>query len=277
MQHFREITETAARKIDRIMLGMAAVETLDELEDRFILESRMILPADCLGWDNWAPDGSRLMTFRLSDNYTSWLTGALDVFGEVVGHHPVIRAGLFEATRESVMRMSDFECYSRFRDNPLFREIYRHIDSHYQIAYTVGVLADRRIILTWNRRAFDFSERDRQTLEFMGQRLAVISRRIEERQRLEADWRRLSGFVDARGTAGLASSMGTRDVRLLARLLKSGTRGGIARDLGIRRDSVDKRLGSIRERLGLENHHQLLSALAGLRDTEAVVGNPDCS
>lgn len=53
-------------------------------------------------------------------------------------------------------------------------------------------------------------------------------------------------------------------MRLLKKLLKSGTRSGIARELGIRRDSVDKRFGSIRERLGLENHHQLLSALADL-------------
>ncbi len=100
----------------------------------------------------------------------------------------------------------------------------------------------------------------------MGLRLGAISRRIEQRERLEKSWQSLCGFVDARITVGPASSLGAQDLRLLEMLLKSGTRSGIARELGIRRDSVDKRLGMIRERLGLENHHQLLSALAELKN-----------
>jgi hypothetical protein len=151
----------------------------------------------------------------------------------------------------------------------LFREVYRHLDSSHQLAYTPSVLQDRRILLTWNRRALDFSERDREILHFMGLRLGVISRRIEQREQLEKNWRSLCGFVDARLAAGPANSLGAQDLRLLTKLLESGTRSGIARDLGVRRDSVDKRLGSIRERLGLENHHQLLSALAELKNPAA--------
>ena len=51
------------------------------------------------------------------------------------------------------------------------------------------------------------------------------------------------------------ASLDNKDTVLLSELLKSGTRSGIARKMGISRDSVDKRLGAIRERLGLENHH----------------------
>ncbi len=148
----------------------------------------------------------------------------------------------------------------------MFREVYRHLDSNHQLAYTPAVLQDRRILLTWNRRALDFSGRDREIFQLMGLRLGVISRRIEQRERLERNWQALCGFVDARITAGPATSLGAHDVRLLGKLLKSGTRSGIAREFGIRRDSVDKRLGAIRERFGLENHHQLLSALAELKN-----------
>ena len=42
-----------------------------------------------------------------------------------------------------------------------------------------------------------------------------------------------------------------------------------SRRIPILRDSVDKRLGAIREHLGLENHHQLLSALAELKSRPA--------
>jgi DNA-binding CsgD family transcriptional regulator len=99
----------------------------------------------------------------------------------------------------------------------------------------------------------------------------VIASRIEERQRLEKSWRALCGHIDSGLNAGSVVSLGAQDVDLMTRILESGTRNLIARDLGIRRDSVDKRLGSIRECLGLENHHQLLSALAELKMPRAQV------
>jgi DNA-binding CsgD family transcriptional regulator len=121
-------------------------------------------------------------------------------------------------------------------------------------------------VLTWNRRAFDFSEQDRQLFQFIGLRLDVISRRIEQRQQLEKSWRTLAGFIDTRMPTESVASLGEHDGILLAELLKQKPRIEIARLAGIRRDSIDKRLGSIRERLGLENHHQLLSALVDLRN-----------
>lgn len=265
MQRFRDINDSTVRKIDRAMLSLTGVETLEELETRFLEESATILPADCMCWNNWSPDLSHLMDFRMNESYMEPFGNLLEVFNEVVAHHPVIAAGQLVATSEGVKRLSDFESFSRFRENPLFREVYRHLDSNHQLAYTPSVLQDRRIVLTWNRRALDFDERDREILHLMGLRLGVISRRIEQRGKLEKNWQALCGFVDARFTAGPANSLGAQDVRLLEKLLKSGTRSGIAREMGTRRDSVDKRLGSIRERLGLENHHQLLSALAGLK------------
>ena len=98
----------------------------------------------------------------------------------------------------------------------------------------------------------------------MGKRLARISQGIEQRQKLEGNWWALSGFVDTRLSAGSAASLDAKDVLILAELFKSETRSGIACKIGIRRDSVDKRLGGICERLGLENHHPLLSILAEL-------------
>lgn len=272
MQRFRDVSDSTVRKIDRTMMGMAGIETLEELEIRFMREAGKILPGDCLCWNNWSPNLSHLMNFSLNEGYLEPFENLLGVFNEVVAHHPVIAAGQLVATSEGVKRLSDFESDSRFKENPLFREVYRHLDSNHQLAYTPCVLQDRRIVLTWNRRALDFTEREREVLHFMGLRLGVISRRIEHRQLLEKNWRALCGFVNVRLTAGSASSLGEQDVRLLAKLLKSGTRSGIARELGIRRDSVDKRLGSIRERLGLENHHQLLSAVAQLRNISSHQG-----
>ena len=265
MAYFRDISGKMARKIDRTMTSLAGLETLEALEARFMQESGALLPADCFCWNNWAPDLSHLMNFSLNKPYREPFENLLEVFSKVVAHHPVIAAGQLEATSAEVMRLSDFESSSRFRENPLFREVYRHLDSNHQLAYTPCVLQDRRILLTWNRRALDFTERDREILHLMGLRLGTISRRIEQRQQLGESWRALCGFVDARLPADSVAALSTRDVVLLAELLKSPYRETLARNMGTRRDTVDKRLGSIRERLGLENHHQLLSALADLR------------
>ncbi len=273
MRGFREISTAKARSIDRAMMAMSTLETLDELEERFIQVAGKTLPADCLCWNNWSRDMSHLITFRINDNYTECFTGLLEVFAETVGSHPVIAANQLGETVKRVMRISDFESVASFRENPLFREVYRHLDSHYQICYTASVLRDRRLVLTWNRRALDFTDQDTQVFQYMGLRLGTVSRRIEERQHLDAAWKGLCGFINPRIAAGPVESLGERDGRLLAELLKSRSRGEIAGEMGIRRDSLDKRLGSIRERLGLENHHQLLSALAALRQEMPLNGS----
>ena len=267
MMRFREITETMARRIDRTLLGMANVDTVEDLEVRFTAEAAKMLPADCVGWNNWAVDWSGLMSNRMNHEYDGSFTALSGSFAETVAHHPVIAADQITSTSDRVVRMSDFECYGKFKNNPLFLEVYRHLDSHFQICYAPCLLSDRRIVLTWNRRAFDFSEQERQVLHFLGLRLDVISRRIEEKQQLEKSWRALVGFIDARMPTVSLASLSEQDGKLLAGLLKQQTRIEIARESGIRRDSIDKRLGSIREHLGLENHHQLLSALAELKKT----------
>ncbi len=67
MQNFRDITESTARKIDRKTLGMAHIETLKELEIRFLQEAGTILPCDCLCWNNWTLDLGNLIDFRIND------------------------------------------------------------------------------------------------------------------------------------------------------------------------------------------------------------------
>jgi DNA-binding CsgD family transcriptional regulator len=265
MPNFSQISTTQARRIDRAMLSLADVETLGELEQRFIQTAGKLLPADCICWNNWSKDMSHLMTYRTNDKYNERFDGLLDVFAETVSEHPVIAANKLDDTLGQVMRISDFQPTVEFRENPLFREVYQHLDAHYQICFTASILQDRRLILTWNRRALDFTDQDAQVFHYMGIRLGLVSRRIEQRERLENAWKGLCEFVNQRMANNSVASLGERDGYLLAELLKSRPRGQIAADMGIRRDSLDKRLGAIRERLGLENHHQLLSALAALR------------
>lgn len=270
MSNFRQVGEKMARRIDRAMLGMAGLQTIRQPRVRFLEESQSILPADCMCWNDWALDWSGQLDFLTHSDYMHTLLNLGDVFSNVLPHHPVYE--VIADTKRSVMRMSDFQSYGRFKNNPLFREVYRHLDSHFQIAYTAADLRHSRILLTWNRRAFDFDERERQVFHYMGLRLGVISLRIEERQELDHAWKSLCDFVGSRIPAGPVNGLGERDGQLISELMKFRSRDSIAQGMGVRRDSLDKRLGSIREKLGLENHHQLLSALAELRPENAPAG-----
>jgi DNA-binding CsgD family transcriptional regulator len=264
MKRFSEVTAGMARKVERSMAGLAGARSLVELEELFIPEAARLVPGDCLCWNNWSNDLSHQISVSSNDDYARKAGDLNDSFVETLIHHPLFTH--FADTTDHVMRISDFASDRSFRENPLFREVYRHLDSYHQICYTPSVLPDHRIVLTWNRRALDFTERDRQIFHHLGQRLNVVALGIEERQRLEKHISELCRFVDSKIFPDPSSaSLGEKDTLLLSQLLNHRSRGDIAGDSGIRRDSVDKRLGSIREKLGLENHHQLLSALADLK------------
>ncbi len=254
------------RRIDRALLEMAGLDSIDELERHFIHACPGILPGDCVAWNNWMPDWSAILSGRLNGDYQQEFQSRLDAFNHVVNEHPVIRAGRFPSSSRQVLRMSDFESIRSFRNNPLFREIYRHIDSRHQIAFTPCLLPDRRVLLTLNRRARDFTTREMELLHYTGLRLDQVAQALHWRQMLEQAWHALCAFAGSR-LPGDAGSLGPRDLELLAMLLHGMRPGEIARTAGIRRDTLDKRLGNIRARLGMDNNRQLLSALAGLVDT----------
>lgn len=267
MKHFREITESTARRLDRAMVDMAGLRTLEDLEERFISESLKWLPGDCLAWNNWMPDWSGMISGKLNDGYDQAFMSRIESFTRTVHHHPVIIANRFPSSSEQVLRLSDFEAMHRFRNNPLFHEVYRHIDSHYQIAYTPCLLSDRRVLLTLNRRAIDFTERDKELLEYLGTRLGLAAQGIDRNQTLEKTWRELCNLTGERVGSGAFDSLGGTDLMLLNRLLRRKSISEISDEWKVRRDTLDKRLGAIRERLGMENNRQLLSALAELRTT----------
>jgi len=90
-----------------------------------------------------------------------------------------------------------------------------------------------------------------------------MPRHIPQREHIEMAWTALRAFLVAMG-AGALASLGERQLRILSDLLFHPSRKSIARLRGIRRDTLDKKLAVIRERLGLENHHQLMGTLSSM-------------
>lgn len=268
MRHFRELSESVTRRVDRAMMEMTHLRSLEELEGHFINQALKILPGDCLAWNNWQTDWSGLISGRLNGDYHEHFMSRIEAFTATVAHHPIIAAKQSAVTAQRVLKLSDFEEPRKFRDNPLFHEVYRHLDSHYQIMHTPCLLSDRRILLTFNRRAKDFSKRDMELLQYTGMRLQVVAKEIDRNQSLEKAWR---GFCECVGTSLMAESLASLtagDLQLLAWLRQGLRINEIAEQKGIRRDTVDKRLRIIREHLGLESHNHLLTTLAELKNLD---------
>lgn len=265
MKRLRNLRTSAAHRIGIRMAELKECRTLQHLEERFIEVAGRILPGDCLGWNNWEIDWGAPISATINDSYGEWFEQHFDEFSELVGYHPLLASGRFSECAQRVIRLSDFPCGGQFLQNPLYQRIYRHLDSRYQLGYAPARLSDRRIVLSWNRRGLDFSDAEKDQFQLIGRHLAALAKRIEETERLEAVWTELCSFVGKRSQMLPLGHIAASDLHLLTDFARGDSITSIAKAKGIRRDTLSKRVGMLREILGLENQRQLLGALADMR------------
>lgn len=262
MSHFREITGRDLRLLNDKMAPLADLRDIDEVERRFVHHASDLLPGDCVTWNNWTLDMSTPITSRANPEYETEIARLNEPLNLFVQHHPVIVGGGLPLTLERPQRMSDYQSYSRFKENPLFREVYRHVDANFQLGSTPSRHATGTVALTWNRRTRDFTERDQDLLHLIGRRLDIILQRLGERMRLERACAALGSALPNLAALDKITTLSNAEGRLLAGLLRGKSREEIARKLGWRRDTLDRRLALIRDRMGFENTGSLLRALA---------------
>lgn len=271
LPRFLEITAADLRAIKRLTSHLIEATDLDTLGRELIAGSKAILSADCMLWNLWTPTMDELLGCEANHHhYSDELEKRGSALNATIHHHPVIAAGRLDCGEISPQRMSDFQSYVVFKSNPLFHEVYRHVESHHQIAYIAAKLADSQIILSWNLKSRDFTDREVQLLHLIGLQVGMISRRIEERWHLRAVWESLAQGMGAVMDSETAtdSMLGPNDGRILSGVIRGEARMEIAAALRWRRDTLDRHLGGLRERLGYENTGQLMQSLAELRPSQ---------
>lgn len=267
MEKFRDVRASDLRSIRRLTGQLMEAEDLPTLGEELIKGAEKFLPSDFMLWNVWMPDMSRIIGLASNQrDCCKMLERYETALSATIHHHPVIAAGHLEQAGIRPQRMSDYQSTAAFEDNPLYREVYRHVDSRHQIAYEAIRLQDCRVILSWNHLGSDFDERQIQVLHLLGMQVAALSRRLEERRHLWRIWGELSGALglqpEVRGA--LEPLLGGKDGHILSRLVRGDTRTAIAAELGWRRDTLDRHLATVRERLGYENTPQMLQAFAEL-------------
>lgn len=268
---FHLLSSHDLRAIDRLSHRLADAPDLTTLGRELVGEMAHVLPADCMLWNLWTPTMDAILAFESNDpGIELELERHADALNATIHHHPVIAAGHLESSWIQPQRMTDYESYRSFRTNPLFQEAYRHLESHYQIAYSAAKLECGHIVLSWNLKDRDFTDQDVQRLHLVGLRVGVISRHLDEARRLAASWQILgSRLSEVSGLSmegqQVAPPLAAVDGKILAGLVRGETRVQIAARLGWRRDTLDKHLGMLREHMGLTNTTQLMSSLAEMR------------
>jgi hypothetical protein len=273
-ERFPEIRAADLRAIQRLTGRLLEADDLTQLGREMIHESRRILPADFMVWNIWTLEMSHMLSAEANcHQYLARLEASGEALESTIGHHPIIAAGRLEAAKIRPERMSDYQSAGSFRENPLYRDVYSQVDSRYQIAYNALRLSNSQVILSWNRGSRDFTDREIQLLHLLGLQVAALGRRLEERRHLNELSGELTealrGSSDGSLADPFASLLGPSDGRLLAALVRGETRVAIAADLGWRRDTLDRHLAGLRDRLGYENTPQMLHALAELKPERA--------
>lgn len=268
-ERFPDIRVADLRAINRLVGHLLEVDDLSTLGAELIRGTRSILPADFMLWNVWTLEMDRVLGLESnSEHYCEELNRRSEELGSTIQHHPVIATGHLEMAKLRPQRMSDYQSDATFHENPLYQEVYRHVDSRHQIAYDVIRLEDSRIILSWNRQNRDFTNREMQLLHVIGLQVAALGNRLEEKRHLNNAWSEFAGVLGIPEQAeGIGSSgiIGSRDGFILSELVRGKSRAEIASILGWRRDTLDRYLAALRERLGYENIPQLLHALAALK------------
>jgi hypothetical protein len=263
---FGEVRASDLRAIRRLTGQLMEAEDLSTLGRELIQGTSKILPADFMLWNLWTLEMDQVLAMESNNAHCQRV---LECHGNelaaTIHHHPVIAAGHLDSAKLRPQRMSDYESGATFIDNPLYREVYRHVDSRHQMAYDAIRLEDCQVILSWNRKNLDFTDRDMQILHVVGLQVAALSRRLDDRRHLRRTWDDLAGALGL-NTAGRESPpLGRNDGYILSAMIRGTSRAEMAEGLHWRRDTLDRHLAVLREKMGYENMAQLQQVLADLR------------
>lgn len=261
-----DIRERDFSRIRAFQSDLASVGDWEGLIDCAMYHLRALVACDCFCWNEWSNDFGALKRVESHDQYASELAALERSLDETVAHHPLIAQGRLLDAKVAPARLSDYQCSSVFRSNALYREVYRHLDADYQIAYIPAATHDTTLIVSINRRRRDFGERELQVQQLacdaMGPTIALLSE-IEAMGRMREAIGQL--FERKTGLSGV-ETLSLGEARLVSGLASGRTQSQIALNAKVRRDTIAKRLEGVREKLGVTDTSELMVALRMMRE-----------
>ncbi|MCC5833942.1 MAG: hypothetical protein JJU20_04335 [Opitutales bacterium] len=245
MTVFRELRSTDIRRINGLTRRMVRCKNLADLERTVVDGALKCVPMDYLGWNIFNRGHTELIYVGANDQLKGRAVELVDeVNNYLVDWHPILLNVGWDGVEKRLATISDFQTVGAFRQAPLYRYVYRHLEADYQAAESVGTYGNFNLTLTYNRRLSDFTRRERQMLHLMNRRLDHVAGELHHREILQA---RLDNLTPLSGSDRLSvANLTIGEIRALGSLVRGGS---IPRDTG----------ASLREKLAVENSKQLVS------------------
>lgn len=142
----------------------------ERLPDRILETVRRLVRAQSATFNEINPDAGRLIcTSNMPD-----LDAAVPVLGphfeRHMGEHPLIVASERLRARGrtlDVRKITDYLTRQQLKATGLYHEVYRHLDTEFQMVVTVVADPRKTVGIAINRKLRDFSERDREVLNLL--------------------------------------------------------------------------------------------------------------
>ncbi len=233
----------------------------DELSECTLLYLNRLIPSDCICWNEWTPAYAFLKESHITETHREAICPLLPSLVHHLRHHPVIAHFGWDGLTARPHRLSDYQSQAFFRDNPLYVEVYRHLDARYQLAFPFCSTSTTELILLVNRRSQDFSEYERHLLQTAGQIIAPFAHHIHQRDQARRKASTVATIMEQ--TYGLLhlETLSPGELLLLKALASGQSVSDIARRKEIRRDTLSRQLSTAREKLRLGTNKELLSTL----------------
>ncbi|MCC5835922.1 MAG: hypothetical protein JJU20_14440 [Opitutales bacterium] len=248
MAKFRELRSADLRKANGLTRRMVRCENLAELEQTFVKGLHNCVPIDFLAWNVLNPQRTEVFYVGSSDQLKRRAVELLDeINGYFTDWHPILSNIGWDGIEKNLKTMSQFQSVSGFRQNPLYRYAYRHLDADYQAMESIGTYGTLNLTVTYNRRLSDFDDRERAMLHLMNRRLDVVATQLQRQQALQTRLDRLCHLSNS-GPCKLRD-LTPGEIHALASIL---------RDQAIPRDTSAR----LRQKFALATSKQLTSLIA---------------
>jgi DNA-binding CsgD family transcriptional regulator len=187
---------SGARRSDEDLLAHAALglwelEDLPSFRTGVLAHLRQLVDCELASYNEIGADPGEVFVVADPAESLNVSDGTLEAFAELALQNP-LAAHCARTGETRTLRLSDFISRRKLHALDLYDHVYRHIDTEYQLAFTVPTQG-QLIGITLNRANRDFDERELVLLQ--GARAIVIPayRNLHDRARLDAILRASDG------------------------------------------------------------------------------------
>ena len=258
------LRQSTLRATQASVKRMMRHRTWEGVSAQWLEEIQGICPGECLSWNEFTPRGGfELIGCTMSQDYMAILPVTGPRLPTFLPHHPILQKISWAELGVESMRLSDFQAAGAFRNrNPLFHEVYRHLDAHHQAVVRIGTYSDRDVKLALNRRHSDFTDDELVQLTYLAQALDPHLKTVDRHRSLEKDLRALHQAIGQRMEVPghYLDQLTNAEIGAL-HCLVTGDR------LALRDSHRRRALSSLREKLQLESNRQVLAAWRAVTDS----------